>query len=77
MSKALPEILEQEKGFELDLENNVTVKGRIDQINSLGRKDVEIVDYKTGTPRKDSEAKKVVQNLTAEALTRPGIAGTP
>jgi DNA helicase-2/ATP-dependent DNA helicase PcrA len=59
--KAQPEILEQEKGFELDLENNVTVKGRIDQINSLGRKDVEIVDYKTGKPRKDSEAKKDLQ----------------
>jgi DNA helicase-2/ATP-dependent DNA helicase PcrA len=59
--KALPEILEQEKGFELDLENNVIVKGRIDQINSLGRKDVEIVDYKTGKPRKDSEAKQDLQ----------------
>jgi DNA helicase-2/ATP-dependent DNA helicase PcrA len=59
--EALPEILEQEKGFELDLENNVVVKGRIDQINSLGRKDVEIVDYKTGKPRKESEAKKDLQ----------------
>ena len=65
--KSRPEILEQEKGFELDLENNVIVKGRIDQINLLGqinspgRKDVEIVDYKTGKPRKDSEAKKDLQ----------------
>ena len=59
--QALPEILQQEKGFELDLENNVIVKGRIDQINSLGHKDVEIVDYKTGKPRKDSEAKKDLQ----------------
>ena len=55
------EILEQEKGFELDLENNVVVKGRIDQINSLGRKDVEIVDYKTGKAKKDSEANKDLQ----------------
>ena len=61
MMASLPKILEQEKGFELDLENNVIVKGRIDQINSLGRKDVEIVDYKTGKPRKDSEAKKDLQ----------------
>jgi DNA helicase-2/ATP-dependent DNA helicase PcrA len=61
MMESLPKILEQEKGFELDLENNVIVKGRIDQINSLGRKDVEIVDYKTGKPRKDSEAKKDLQ----------------
>ena len=59
--EALPEILEQEKGFELDLENNVIVKGRIDQINSLGSKNVEIVDYKTGKPRKESEAKKDLQ----------------
>jgi DNA helicase II / ATP-dependent DNA helicase PcrA len=57
----LPEILEQEKTFELDLENNVIVKGRIDQINSLGRKDVEIVDYKTGKAKKDYEANKDLQ----------------
>jgi RecB family exonuclease len=61
MMEALPEILEQEKGFELDLENNVIVTGRIDQINSLGRKDVEIVDYKTGKPRKATEAKNDLQ----------------
>ena len=62
--ESLPEILEQEKSFELDLENNVIVTGRIDQINSLGGKggkDVEIVDYKTGKPKKDSEAKKDLQ----------------
>jgi len=68
--EALPEILEQEKGFELDLENNVVVKGRIDQINSLGRKDVEIVDYKTGKPRKESDAKKDLQlSIYAIAVT--------
>jgi len=59
--ESLPEILEQEKTFELDLENNVIVKGRIDQINSLGRKDVEIVDFKTGKAKKDSEANKDLQ----------------
>jgi DNA helicase-2/ATP-dependent DNA helicase PcrA len=58
-----PRILEQEKAFELPLENNVIVNGRIDQINSTGRNhlDVEIVDYKTGKPRKDFEAKKDLQ----------------
>lgn len=59
--ESLPEIMEQEKTFELDLENNVIVKGRIDQINSLGHKDVEIVDYKTGKAKKDSEANKDLQ----------------
>jgi DNA helicase-2/ATP-dependent DNA helicase PcrA len=61
MMESLPLILEQEKGFELDLENNVIMKGRIDQINSLSQKDVEIVDYKTGKPRKESDAKKDLQ----------------
>src|SRR6266436_688 len=56
-----PNVREQEKGFELPLENNVIVAGRIDQINSLGRNDVEIVDYKTGKPKKDTDARKDLQ----------------
>src|SRR5712692_3400515 len=56
-----PRVREQEKGFELPLENNVIVAGRIDQINSLGRSDVEIVDYKTGKPKKDADARKDLQ----------------
>ena len=67
-----PQILEQEKAFELPLENNVVVQGRIDQINSLGRKDVEVVDYKTGRPRKDSDAKKDLQ-LSIYALAAQEI----
>ena len=54
-------ILEQEKRFELPLENNVIVTGRMDQVNSLARNDVEIVDYKTGKPKKDAAAKKDLQ----------------
>jgi DNA helicase-2/ATP-dependent DNA helicase PcrA len=54
-------VLELEKTFLLPVENNVILKGRIDQINSLGRSDVEIVDYKTGTPRKDADARKDMQ----------------
>ena len=58
----LPQALEQEKTFELPLDNNVIIKGRIDQINALGNKrDVEIVDYKTGRPKKDADAKKDLQ----------------
>ncbi|HEY4818667.1 MAG TPA: ATP-dependent DNA helicase [Candidatus Acidoferrum sp.] len=57
----LPEILELEKMFALPVENNVVLKGRIDQINLLGRKDVEIVDYKTGKPKKDSEVRRDLQ----------------
>lgn len=57
-----PQAVEQEKAFELPLENNVIIKGRIDQINSLGNKrDVEIVDYKTGRAKKDADAQKDLQ----------------
>jgi DNA helicase-2/ATP-dependent DNA helicase PcrA len=58
---APPQVCEQEKRFELPLENNVVITGRIDQVNSLGRNDVEIVDYKTGRPKKESLAKKDLQ----------------
>src|SRR6267378_983824 len=62
MMAELPQALAQEKGFELPLDNNVIIKGRIDQINALGNKrDVEIVDYKTGRPKKDADAKKDLQ----------------
>jgi DNA helicase-2/ATP-dependent DNA helicase PcrA len=67
-----PEVLEQEKAFELPLENNVTIIGRMDQVNSLGRKDVEIIDYKTGKPKKEVEAKKDLQ-LSLYALAAKEI----
>jgi len=67
-----PKVREQEKAFELPLENNITVVGRIDQINSLGGNDVEIVDYKTGRPRKDSDAQKDLQ-LSIYALAAQEI----
>jgi DNA helicase-2/ATP-dependent DNA helicase PcrA len=56
-----PEILEQEKSFELPLENSVIINGRIDQINSLGHNEVEIVDYKTGKSRKEADARRDLQ----------------
>ena len=61
MLEAPPKILELEKRFELPLENNVVITGRMDQVNSLGRNDVEIVDFKTGKPRKDADAKRDLQ----------------
>jgi DNA helicase II / ATP-dependent DNA helicase PcrA len=56
-----PEILELEKKFALPIENNIILTGRIDQINSLGRGEVEIVDYKTGKPKTPNEARKDLQ----------------
>jgi DNA helicase-2/ATP-dependent DNA helicase PcrA len=67
-----PQVLEQEKSFELPLENNVTIIGRMDQVNSLGRKDVEIIDYKTGKPKKEADAKKDLQ-LSLYALAAKEI----
>jgi len=59
-SAAPAEVLHQEKPFELPLENNVIVTGRIDQINRISGDAVEIVDYKTGKPR---DAKKANEDL--------------
>lgn len=55
-----PEVIAQEKRFSLDLDNNVQIKGRIDQINRLGQ-DVEIVDYKTGRPKTAAQARTDLQ----------------
>jgi DNA helicase-2/ATP-dependent DNA helicase PcrA len=67
-----PVVLEQEKAFELPLANNVILTGRMDQVNSLGGKDVEIVDYKTGKPRKEADARKDLQ-LSIYALAAKEI----
>jgi DNA helicase II / ATP-dependent DNA helicase PcrA len=72
MLEAPPKVLEQEKSFELPLENNIKIIGRMDQVNSLGRNDVEIVDYKTGKPKKDADAKKDLQ-LSLYALAAKEI----
>jgi DNA helicase-2/ATP-dependent DNA helicase PcrA len=72
MLEASPQILEQEKAFELPLANDLILAGRMDQVNSLGRDDVEIVDYKTGKPRKDSDARKDLQ-LSIYALAAKEI----
>jgi ATP-dependent DNA helicase UvrD/PcrA len=57
---APPNVLYQEKGFELPLEHNVVVTGRMDQVNRLSDREIEIVDYKTGRPR---DAKKAAEDL--------------
>ncbi|MGB7465131.1 MAG: ATP-dependent DNA helicase [Candidatus Acidiferrum sp.] len=72
MLQTSPQILEQEKAFELPLANDVILTGRMDQVNSLGRNHVEIVDYKTGKPRKDSDARKNLQ-LSIYALAAKEI----
>ncbi|MGD0544081.1 MAG: ATP-dependent DNA helicase [Candidatus Acidiferrales bacterium] len=64
---APPDLLHQEKSFELHLDHDVVVRGRMDQVNRLGSKEVEIVDYKTGKPKDAKKAKDSLQ-LSVYAL---------
>ncbi len=56
-----PEIEAQEKSFELPMDDNIVVTGRMDQINKFGPGHREIVDYKTGRPKTIEEARKDFQ----------------
>ena len=62
-----PNVIAQEKVFDLPMDNNVSLTGRMDQVNRLGPGEEEIVDYKTGRPRNEDKAKKDVQ-LSVYAL---------
>jgi DNA helicase-2/ATP-dependent DNA helicase PcrA len=64
---APPDVIAQERVFDLPMENNVVLTGRIDQVNRLGPGHEEIVDYKTGKPCTEEKAKKDVQ-LSVYAL---------
>jgi DNA helicase-2/ATP-dependent DNA helicase PcrA len=55
-SAAPADVLYLEKPFELPLDNDVVITGRIDQINRIEGKRVEIVDYKTGRPKDPKKA---------------------
>lgn len=55
------DVLMQEKRFELPMENNVSVTGRIDQVNRVGRGEVEVLDYKTGNPKSQKYADESLQ----------------
>ena len=55
-SAAPAEVIYQEKPFELPLDADVVVTGRMDQVNRTGKDTVEIVDYKTGRPRDEKKA---------------------
>ncbi len=55
-----PDVIYQEKRFELPLDQDIVVTGRMDQVNRLSADEVEIVDYKTGRPR---DARQAAENL--------------
>jgi DNA helicase-2/ATP-dependent DNA helicase PcrA len=58
---APPEVVHQEKRFELPLEHGIVVTGRIDQVNRIGKNEFEIVDYKTGRPKDPKKAADDIQ----------------
>jgi DNA helicase-2/ATP-dependent DNA helicase PcrA len=58
---APPAVLFQEKAFELPMANDIVITGRMDQVNRLAGGEVEIVDYKTGRPRREEHARKSLQ----------------
>jgi DNA helicase-2/ATP-dependent DNA helicase PcrA len=74
---APPDVLAQERVFTLPLANRVVLTGRMDQVNRAGgpaEKLVEIVDYKTGRPKTDAQAKKDLQ-LSVYALAAREVYG--
>ena len=73
-SREPADVLEQEKGFELPLDPDVVIIGRMDQINRLGAKRVEIVDYKTGNPKREKQADQSLQ-LSLYALAVQEVLG--
>jgi DNA helicase-2/ATP-dependent DNA helicase PcrA len=88
-AEAPPEIWAQEKGFALELENNIQVTGRMDQLNVIASAaqpadplsarsprpgEVELVDYKTGKPKTEEKARKDLQ-LGVYALAAREVLG--
>lgn len=59
-SAAPADVLAQERAFEIPLEGDVVLTGRMDQVNRV-EGGVEIVDYKTGRPRDEKSVRKNLQ----------------
>jgi RecB family exonuclease len=55
------DVLYQEKYFALPVDERLVVTGRIDQVNQLGPREAEIVDYKTGKPKLEKDAQRSLQ----------------
>jgi DNA helicase-2/ATP-dependent DNA helicase PcrA len=75
--EAPPDVLAQERFFELPLGNRIVLTGRMDQVNRAGapgEKSIEIVDYKTGRPKTEPQAKKDLQ-LSVYALAAREVYG--
>ena len=71
---APPDVLMQEKTFEIALDDDVIVRGRIDQINKIQGKSVEVIDYKTGRAKTAKDAEYSLQ-LSIYALAVEEVLG--
>ncbi|HET9399367.1 MAG TPA: ATP-dependent DNA helicase, partial [Candidatus Acidoferrales bacterium] len=58
--ESCPDVRDQEKPFELPMDRNVVLTGRMDQINNIPGGH-EIIDYKTGRPKSEEQARKDLQ----------------
>ena len=76
-SAAPADVLMQEKQFEIEMENNVTILGRIDQVNRITRDEVEVVDYKTGKPKSQKDADANLQLSVYALAAREVLELTP
>jgi len=56
-----PRVRDLERPFDLHMDRDVLIKGRVDLINDLGGGEVEIVDFKTGRPKDEKQIKKSLQ----------------
>jgi ATP-dependent exoDNAse (exonuclease V) beta subunit len=56
----LPQVLSTEKTFQFSV-HGLLVKGRIDRLDRIAGQRVAIVDYKTGTPKTDMDARRSLQ----------------
>jgi len=72
--EAPADVLYQEKAFELRLDHDIVVTGRMDQVNRMGDGEVEIVDYKTGRPWDSKKASENIQ-LSIYALAAREVLG--
>ena len=76
-SAAPADVLHQEKTFELPLQYDVVIKGRMDQVNRLGGDSIEIVDYKTGKLKDQTNADRNTQLSIYALATRELLDANP
>jgi DNA helicase-2/ATP-dependent DNA helicase PcrA len=58
---APPQVIGTERNFDLAFDAETQIRGRMDQINRREGGQLEVVDYKTGRPRDERNAKKSLQ----------------